>query len=92
MVLQGCNWKQVLKWVMAYEPIVTNNAYTKMRQWGVTKNELMGAFYSSMKEQGKISGSTVGIARMGGYEIGAMYLKDSKGQWIIISCWKRKYY
>lgn len=78
--------------LMAYEPIITNNAQAKMRQWGVTKDELMAAFYSSMTESTKIPGATAGLARVGGYEIGAIYAKNGKGQWLIISCWKRRHF
>lgn len=72
---------------MAYEPIITNKAKEKMLQWQMTNEELMAAFNSSMTES--TGHSTVGIYRMNGYEVCAMYVRDPKGQWVIISCWKR---
>lgn len=77
---------------MGYQPIITNKAQKNMIRDGISLGELMAAFNSSMVESGFAPGSTTGIYRTGKYEVGAMYLKDEKGQWKIISCWKRRHY
>ena len=77
---------------MSYEPIITNRAQEKMKKWGVTKQELMAAFNSTQIEKGMAKNSTTGIYRYGNKEICATYLKDYKGQWKIISCWKRRHF
>ena len=75
---------------MATDPIITNHAQSKMREHNIYKDELLAAFRSNTWES---RGNRVysGLARMGGYEIGCFYKKDPKGQWIIITCWKRKH-
>lgn len=77
---------------MGYQPIITNNAQKKMLQHKISLSELLAAFNSSMIESGLIPGSTTGIYRTGKSEVCAVYLKDKKGQWKIISCWKRRHY
>jgi len=74
---------------LGYEPIITDNAQRKMQEHNISKTEILAAFGSSMIEKGMVPGSVVGIARMGGYEICALYKKLDQGQYIIISCWKR---
>lgn len=76
---------------MSYEPIITNNAQRQMAKNNLSKSELLAAFGSSMIEKGIVPGTTVGIARMRGYEICALYKKVDNGQYVIISCWKRQH-
>lgn len=75
---------------MAYEPILTNLTLTRMDEQHITKAEVLAAFHSKNIESIAIPGAIQGITHRGKYVIGVIYKKNQRGQYIIITAWKRK--
>jgi hypothetical protein len=71
-----------------YAPNISPNAYEQMEYYGISYQELIGAFNSPHIETGYKPGSTCGIADYYGKVVGAVYKKDDndKTKWVIIAC------
>jgi hypothetical protein len=77
---------------MAYEPVFTDLAYSKIQKQHISRAEVLTAFNSSNIESVSIPGATQGIAHFTGKTVGCIYKKNQRGQYIIITCWARTRY
>ena len=65
-----------------------------MQTKGISREEVLMAFRSKNTESTNIPGAVQGIVHLPGRgkDVGAIYKKNDRGQWVIITCWSRKRY
>jgi hypothetical protein len=74
---------------MGYEPVFTNKAMAVMRSQHISREEVLTAFHSNNLESVRIPGAVQGIATLRTSIVGCIYKKNQRGQYVIITCWKR---